>query len=361
MTRSPFLLGVFALLAACGQSEPPVPPPTPRRVKLLTVGQTPAESSIGYAATIRAAQRAELSFPAGGRLEAVLVDTGDPVRAGQVLARLDSAPVRTRAAQARAELARAEAAARDAAREETSQALMLSGDATARRALERAQTNAQQARDAVAAARAALALAERDVDRTVLRAPFAARVVQRGAQRFAEVAAGATVLTLDGVGAREAVAAVPLTRANRLGLGDAATLMIDGTRPVKGRITALSPRAGSGETVDVIVRIDAPALLPGRAARLLVEQPKPDEALALPRRALRLDPTGRAPRVLVAQTDGRDWLLRERRVRVARLPADPDAAVEILAGLRAGERVVVAGVAFLRGGDRVRPFTSQAR
>ena len=100
----------FALsLSACGSDAPPRVD-APRPVKVEAAGAGPAGTHESFIGTVRARQRAELGFESGGRLAELMVDVGDRVRAGQVLARLEDSPAQWRLDKAQADRVAAVAA-----------------------------------------------------------------------------------------------------------------------------------------------------------------------------------------------------------------------------------------------------------
>lgn len=170
-------------------------PPVPVRAMTVTLEQ-------GYAVTrrftgqIEAARRAELGFELGGRIAEVLVEEGGTVPAGAVLARLDTAALVPERAALEAELAALSAAAELArltlARNDTLAGKGFRSTAAqddARLALARAEA-------AMAAIRARISGVDVRLDKSVLKAPFAARIGARMADPGQTVAEGQPVLTL---------------------------------------------------------------------------------------------------------------------------------------------------------------------
>ena len=96
-----------AMLAACSK---PAPAPEPvRAVRTVTVSPQTAGGTYEYAGEIRARTESRLSFRVSGKMTRRLVDLGDAVRAGQVLAQLDARDLRLGQEAARAGVAAAQA------------------------------------------------------------------------------------------------------------------------------------------------------------------------------------------------------------------------------------------------------------
>src|SRR3954468_15517746 len=86
------LVAELGVLAAGSKSEP-VPEPV-RAVRTLTVSPQTAGGSYEYAGEVKARTESRLSFRVGGKMVKRLVDLGDTVKAGQVLAQLDAKDLR---------------------------------------------------------------------------------------------------------------------------------------------------------------------------------------------------------------------------------------------------------------------------
>ncbi|OAN67547.1 efflux transporter periplasmic adaptor subunit [Rhodobacteraceae bacterium EhC02] len=167
-----------------------------------TVGVMAVELAQGYTVTrrftgqVEAAARTDLGFELGGRIMQVLVDEGDVVSEGAVLARLDtSALIPERAAleaelaalAADAELARLTLARNDALTARGFRSVAAQDDA--RLALTRAEAG-------MAAVRARIAGVDVRLEKSILTAPFAARIGARMADPGQTAAAGQTVMVL---------------------------------------------------------------------------------------------------------------------------------------------------------------------
>ena len=167
-----------------------------------TVGVMTFELAQGYTVTrrftgqVEAAARTDLGFELGGRIMQVLVDEGDVVAEGVVLAQLDtSALIPERAAleaelaalAADAELARLTLARNDALTARGFRSVAAQDDA--RLALTRAEAG-------MAAVRARIAGVDVRLEKSILTAPFAARIGARMADPGQTAAAGQTVMVL---------------------------------------------------------------------------------------------------------------------------------------------------------------------
>jgi multidrug efflux system membrane fusion protein len=108
MRIAPFIALVgIVVLAACAKTEPAAEPV--RAVRTLVVSSQTAGGSFEYAGEIKARTESRLSFRVGGKMLKRMVDIGDTVKAGQLLAQLDPQDLRLGQDAARAAVAAAQA------------------------------------------------------------------------------------------------------------------------------------------------------------------------------------------------------------------------------------------------------------
>src|SRR5690606_25335969 len=181
-----------------------------------------------------------------GTVVEVLVEEGDRVRAGQVLARLDDAEWRLQADQAEA---RATAAREAAARARSLQDLELVSEQEVERLVSEARV-----------AEAELGLARLRVDHARITAPIAGTVTHRYVERGQLVNTSSAAFGIADLDRLEALVGVPEREASRVHVGQVARVVLqEGAGPVaEGRVERIRPvvDATSG-TVQVTVTIPA--------------------------------------------------------------------------------------------------------
>ncbi|MGD4865002.1 efflux RND transporter periplasmic adaptor subunit [Xanthomonas citri pv. citri] len=324
-------------LAACSGPDAPASE-TPRAVKLERFGSG-SDNPLQVPALVRQEQRAELGFEGAGRLSAVLVDVGDRVTRGQLLARLDDEPLRLREQQADANVRAALAQSGERQLQLRQQQAMFDDGASSNATLTAARAAADAAAAQLQVARADLAMARRGTRLGELRAPFDGSVVARLQQPQADVAAGQTVLQVEGQGHVQLVATLPATAGAGLVPGQTvhARVVDAGDAPVELRLRSLSSRLDNATTVQALLEplgstpsVPLSAVLPRlnrQQASVFVYQP--------------------ATRAVIERAVDLGTIVGER--------------VQILRGLRAGEQVVSAGVGFLVNGQPVTPLQAQTQ
>src|SRR3982074_470691 len=114
--RTSATLGVLAstlLLAACAPQASPAtnspPPPPAVAVSVAQARQGPIQQSLTYSGDLVAARQITVLPKVSGQIQDLPVGLGSPVKAGDVLARLDPRTMQTQVQQAQAGLVQAQA------------------------------------------------------------------------------------------------------------------------------------------------------------------------------------------------------------------------------------------------------------
>ncbi|RIX41923.1 MAG: efflux RND transporter periplasmic adaptor subunit [Rhodocyclales bacterium GT-UBC] len=341
---------LFATLAGCARELPPTGN-VPRPVKIERVAESSASNDERFVGTLRARQRAELGFETGGRIASILVDVGDRVRSGQVLARLESGPAQWRLEKAEAERQAAEASLAERRTQLKQNEALARDKIISPTALESVQTQFQQAQSQLRAAESALLAARREVALASITAPFDGEIVARQAQPHRDIQAGQPVINIEAGKALEVVAMLPDAVAARLEPGREATAVPSGqgTSPVTITLDKISARSENGSLVPALFRItgSATGLRSGAVVSIELAQ-RATRRFTIPASALMPDKQAGTGSVFV---------LDERNRQIARRPVSydstllPEGRIPIRSGLQTGDAVVVAGIAFLSDGQ----------
>lgn len=296
LTATVFFFGVaaFAVYAGYGLISTEAAAIADDGAPQTTVGVIPVELTQGYTVSrrftgqIEAAARTDLGFELGGRITEVLVEEGDVVASGAVLARLDtSALIPERAAleaelaalAADAELARLTLARNDALTERGFRSVAAQDDA--RLTLARAEAG-------MAAVRARIAGVEVRLEKSVLTAPYPARIGARMADPGQTAAAGQTVLVLFDTEPARARVGLPPEMAAGLAVGDRVTIAL-GAEELDATLRQirpdLDPNTRSRSVVVTLPEGTSPVL--GDTVALLLTQTVEDPGFWAPLSALR--------------------------------------------------------------------------
>ncbi|MFC3685566.1 efflux RND transporter periplasmic adaptor subunit [Hydrogenophaga luteola] len=345
-----------ALLAGCTEAPPPTGA-APRPVKLEQMSAAATDTTQTFVGTLRARQRAELGFEQPGRIAALLVDVGDRVSAGQVLARLDAAPAQWRLDKAQADRTAAAAALAERTTQLRQHEALAKDQIISATALEAVQTQHRLALSQLQAAEAALAMARRDLALSDIRAPFDGEIVARAAQPHSDVGAGQMVLQIEAGRALEVVSMLPEAAAAPLQPGQTATARLgngaQGGATRRLALERLSTHSDNGSLVQAVFRLEgaAPGLRSGSVVS--VELPRTSTAgLSVPAAALL--PANAPGSASVFLFDAARGTLVRRAVQIGR-EILPGGRIPVTSGLQAGDQVVVAGAAFLTEGQAAVP------
>ncbi|MBZ9655990.1 efflux RND transporter periplasmic adaptor subunit [Phyllobacterium sp. 2063] len=338
------------MLAGCREADKE-PAPVVRPVRTVTVEQRKLDDSVSLTGHIEAENQVSFAFRLGGRVIERLVNVGDQVEPGQILARLDPQNEISALRTAQANLVAAEGQLVKTQNAFERQDALLQRGFTTRAQFDAAQQAVRAAQSQVDSSQAQLDNAEDRVGFTELHADAAGAVTAVGAEPGEVVQAGQMVLQVARQDGRDAVFDVPaqlLRQAPETAIIDVA-LTDDPTVKATGRVREIAPQADpTTRTFRVRVGLtDTPAAMRlGSTVTGRVTMASSPE-IALPASAL--TKFNQQPAVWIVDQDKKT--VTTRNVEILRF--DP-ATVIISQGLNPGEVVVTAGVQALHDGQEVR-------
>lgn len=328
----------------------------PLRVMVATAAERDLAPAVTLAGDVEPRYTSDLSFRAGGKIATRTVEVGQHVSADQVLATLDPAEQTANVQNARAALASAQALLTQAQLGFTRQKALMASGYTTRSAFDNAEQSQRTTQAAVDSAKAALGTAEEQLGFTQLRAGVAGIVTARDAEVGQVVQAGTRVFTLAQDGPRDVVFNVyEALLAQPPGSKDiAVVLQSDPSVTATGTVREISPTVDPASgTVRVKVGLaTTPPRMSLGAIVVGTGRFRPQRGITLPWSALFRQ--GDGPAVWVVGPDGTATL---RPVTVSRYLDD---AMVLSSGVEVGQRVITAGVQFVRPGQRVEPVEGGA-
>ncbi|MFP4225659.1 MAG: efflux RND transporter periplasmic adaptor subunit [Desulfobacterales bacterium] len=314
----------------------PSKPKKPPVVSVVAAEQTTLTEKLTLTGSVEAFQTARLASPAEGPVELVTVREGDQVRAGDTLISIG----RKKGAQAAIQSLEEELAKETDNLRRTRQ--LVESQAFPQEALD-------QARAAVENVRARLVQAKESAGDYVVFAPWDG-VVSRLAVRTGEfVAPRTTLVEIYDPASLVIRAAVPERYAAGIQPGMRVDIRLDAypEKSVKGRIARAYPYLESRLRTRTVEILPEPPmdLLPGMFARLKIWLKTVDDAVVVPGEAVVATPEGKAVFVL---ENGK--ALR----RPVTTGIEEKNRIQIASGIKAGEKVIVAGNEKLKSGAAVR-------
>jgi len=348
-------------------------------VTIASAELTPVARTLSVTGTVNARDLIPVLPQATGlQIKQILVDEGDSVKSGQTLAILDSSVLQTQIAQAKAEVEsnRAVVRQRQASLAQSRATLaeansnyeryrgLAEAGAISRQELETRSTTATTAREAISVAQANIASAEADVrisiarlqqqqtqlNQTIVRAPVSGIIAEQTAQ-VGDVANNTQkIFSIIQNGALELQAKVPATNLAQVKINSAVVVTSDADSRLRlqGNVREIAPLVDP-QSREATVRIDLPTtalLRPGMFASgaiMIANVP----GIAIPAKAVLPQSDGSA--IAFVLTDGD--IVRSQKITVGEVIGS--ANVEIVNGLKIGDRVVVAGAGYLKDGDKV--------
>jgi RND family efflux transporter MFP subunit len=355
----------------------------------IAAGEGAPLSVLDASGYVTARRQATVSSEITGRLTSVKIEEGMAVEEGQVLARLDDATQTRALALAEAELTASRSRLREIevmlrqARIDLERERSLSSAGVASQAsLDSAEAGAdslaarlEAARDEVSVSDRRLALARQDVERTFVRAPFSGIAISKDAQPgeiVSPVSAGGGftrtgISTIVDMTSLEIEVDVNEAYIGRVLPGQEVDAVLDaypGWR-IPARVITTIPAADRQKATFKVrigfVELGDPRILPDMGVKVSFRAEVEagagaDGGAETARRLL-------VPRAAVRGRGGEGvvFVLRDDRVerRAVSLGGASGERIEVVAGLRAGERVVLEPPEQLADGDRVRPVASQ--
>ncbi len=382
-TLAALMIGACLLSPARAEEAPAAPSVAPPSISVVKAERRPIVATVSITGTLTPRETVMVGADVDGlRIESLLVDEGDAVKAGDVLARLATDLVDVDLARAEAQINRAEAAITQAgalveeaesANTEAASSLQrtraLAGKGiVGQDILDQRVSAASAAAARLASARQGIALAEADRAATTaekrtlelrrakaeIRAPTDGVILSRPARLGAVASvAGGALFEIARDDLIELDAEVSETQLGRIAKGQRADVLLPGgTGSVEGEVRLVSPKVDQATRLGR-VRIalpPSPLLRTGSFARGTVETAH-SEGVVIARTAV-LTEEGVASVQVV-----KDGKIETRQVKTGLVAGDD---VEITDNLQPGEDVVSLAGTFVRDGDVVTPVAAPA-
>ena len=350
------LLGSLLLLVISGCREEPPPPPKPiRAIKTITVSEQASGRIREFSGVVEAADSSSISFEVAGNIQQVRVDVGDRITKGQVLASLDPEPFQLTVAEIKAELKKARDNVTKTESEYERQKRIFEQGAGAQRRVEVAEFNYLAAKSGVKFQVARLNNAKRDLNRTVLRAPFDGAIANRYIDPFNEVARGQKCFDIFEFTGMEVAISIPEDVIDDIQMDQKGNIKFSvlTDRTYHGRVTEISKVAGTANAFPIKLTIEDPdqRIRPGMTARvaLMLAGDEGKTAYLVPLSAI--TQRGESRKGFVFIYDPGTSTVKKSQIEAGSVRGN-DVVIED--GVKDGDIVAVAGVSFLEDGQKVK-------
>jgi len=357
LTRSTIItLGMLGMLVGCGEDPVGNNAERVRAIKSYTVSEPAGGDVRRYSGTITPSDTSALSFAVSGTVATIAVKQGDRVEEGQVLATLDPKRLELDVQAAQSQLASAQAKYTDKKGALNRQRQLFDKGWVAKAAIDQAVAAFDGAEGELNLARSRLGSAERDLSNARLTAPFAGVIASRDAEPFEEISIGQAIFLINSEGALEVDMSVPDSVISRVSMGGPVTIDVSTVAGCgcAGRITEIGTASGSANAVPVTAALldSDTGLLPGMSAEISVVLSGGEEVRGFLVPLTAISPGDAAARGYLFKYDVEARVVRKVPIRGGEGVSEN--FVEIVEGVAAGDIIAMAGVSFLRDGQRVK-------
>lgn len=224
-------------------------------VEAVGFASVPVPDTISANGVIAPKETAEISPKlTGAVIEQVLVEVGDVIKAGQVLAVVDNSTLKDAVVQSQADLAQAEATLEKAKADLARVEPLLAIDAVSRQEVDSHRTALRQAQASVIASQARLKTAQTSLNNSHIISPVSGVVSSKSAQVGTQVS-GTPLFGVIVDGQLEWQATLEPAQATKITLGQLANITV-GKQTITGKVTRLAPTANSAR--EIVVHVSLP-------------------------------------------------------------------------------------------------------
>lgn len=344
------------VLSACGKDkEATATPAAAATVQMIgpdniAVASTDTlRSGPAISGTLIADREARIRAEVSGAVLQTMVDAGQRVAQGTVLARIDDAVLQVAVLSAKSGVTQATVGSDQASRELARAKTLVAAGAIAERDVESAERANVSAQAQLADAKARLSMAEKNVSNATVRAPFAGIVAEKSVSPGDIVSPGAALFTVIDPRSLKVEASVPTSALADVRVGAPVVFAVNGSdRQLEGRVTRVSPMVDP-QTKQVKLLASVPNAQNALVAGLFVEGRVATDKRAgilVPEKAV--DQTGVSPFVIRLKGG------KVERVEVQLGVRDEGAEkIEVRTGLASGDTVLLGAARGISVGSSV--------
>ncbi|MBN7819200.1 efflux RND transporter periplasmic adaptor subunit [Bowmanella yangjiangensis] len=336
-----------------------------RPIAWTEVSASPLKQVRRLSGTMAPVEAASLSFEVSGKIEAVQVNLGESVKQGQELARLNQRSFNLSRQSAQATLEQASANLTEAENEYKRYAELVEQGVVSKSGFDNAKAAFESSRSAVGVAQAQLDIARKNLHDSVLLAPYDGIITKRLIEPSQQISAGQTVFEIEGEHGLEVRLMVPETIIQELhnGMSLPVRFPVLPGLILSGKVSEIGTRAEAANAFPTVILLNEhdSRLRAGMTAEV-------DITFLGSGRSGFTGPSLRVPVSAIAADTGKQVYLfvydpTQQKVfkRVVQTENIINNEVYISKGVKEGEIVATAGVAFLRDGQQVSLLDKQIR
>jgi len=351
---APMACAAALLVAGCKSDPPAAPPPQAMPVQVAPVTMSPVPTSDTYVATIKSRRSATLQPQVDGNLVKIFVKSGDLVKAGELIMRID--PLKQLATvQSQVGTQAQKKALYDYTRIELDrQKRLFEAGVVSRDAYDQAIQNYENAKGDYESNQALTNTQQQQLAYYEIRAPFTGVVGDIPVHLGDYVSPTTLLTTVDENADLEAYIYIPTERASVVRQGLPVELLdTAGNSLAKSKISFLSPQVDNG-LQSILAKAEiprTPELL--RNQQLVKARVTWSTAPAPTVPVLAVSLVGGQTFVYLAAPRGDGYMAHQVPVKVGETVGN---SYPVLAGLKPGDKVIISGLQFLQEGAPVKPL-----
>jgi RND family efflux transporter MFP subunit len=361
------ICAIFAFgLQGCSEKKQEATEQPMRGLRAYKVVATTESRVRRFPSVLQPADVSSLSFEIAGQLKAVTLNVGQKVQLGDVLAEIDPRSLQSQVDQASAGVQQAQAQLDNAEADFGRKEELLKKGVSTQAVFDQSKAALLSSRAQLDQAQRQLELANHNLGRTKLLAPFSGTIARVDIKSFAQVAAGQPMITLYSDDRFEMSFLVPAPTFQSVKVGQVVDVKVADMPDLslKGEINELGSRAEQVSAFPVVVRLEnsVPGLNAGMSVEVTIEEPLlggqsgflvPLSVLA-PEGGKELQGTG-----TVFLYDSGSSTVKKHNITLGGVR---DNRLVVTEGLGAGDIVASAGVSYLADGQKVKllPLQEQA-
>jgi membrane fusion protein, multidrug efflux system len=192
-----FFAGLLTLIMGCSEEKKIVNIP-PRPIAWIKVSQADMDQVRRISGVLKAAEKARLSFDVSGKIKTVLVNLGDEVKAGDVLAELDESNYQLNTNASQGQLQEAKAALVDAKNRFNRQKTLFKKGLVAKAGFDNAKAVLDRATSSVKVLVAQLNLSKKNLSDTALLSPYDGKITARFIEPSQRISVGESCFEIEG-------------------------------------------------------------------------------------------------------------------------------------------------------------------
>jgi RND family efflux transporter MFP subunit len=214
---------------------------------VVTVHSIELRQGIAISGPIKAVNSAFVKAKVAGELQGLTVREGDVVKAGQVIARVDSTEFQARVRQAQQQAEASKAQVDIAKRNFDNNSSLVNQGFISKTALESSSANLAAAEASYRAAQAGADVASKSLNDTILRAPISGQIAQRLAQPGERVSVDARIVEIVDLSRIELEASLSAADSLEVKVGQTAQIKVEGSAgTIAAKVSRINPSAMTG-------------------------------------------------------------------------------------------------------------------